>query len=579
MDPDPGQSPPTDESRRLAALRSYDILDTPPEQEYDDLVQLAAQICGTPIASLSLVDEDRQWFKARVGLEETETPRDISFCSQAIQESGNDLFVVPDAREDARFSDFANVQGPPKIRFYAGAKLVSHDGWALGTLCVIDRKPRELTDDQVRALRVLRRHVVNALELRRLVVRQNAVIRELEKTQAELQQSRAQAEAATHAKSDFLAAMSHEIRTPMNAVIGMTALLAGTKLSAEQAESVEIIHSSGEILLELINDILDFSKIESGRFELERVPFSPAACVATCVDLVAARARQKGLRLDTVVDSSVPVIRGDVTRVRQILLNLLSNALKFTQQGEIVVTVTAQPLADDQIELRFAVRDSGIGIPADRMDRLFQPFTQADASTSRRFGGTGLGLAISKRLAELHGGKMWVQSSPATGSTFHFTVIGPRATLPTPNTATPFAAKIGTDFAKSHPCRILVAEDNPVNQKVLSRFLERLGYQPIVVNNGIEALAVLREAPFDLILMDVEMPELDGPATTQAIRRDFPADQQPLIAALTAHAVAGSRERVLAAGMDDYLTKPIRFEQLTALLARVPELRAARRTS
>jgi signal transduction histidine kinase len=549
------------------------VLDTPPEPDYDDLTLLAAQICQVPIALISLIDADRQWFKSKVGLAPAETPREISFCAHAIVDPVRDLFVVADAHRDPRFADNPLVVNDPSIRFYAGAPLVTHDGWAMGTLCVIDRQPRELSPEQLRSLQALRRHVVNALELRRLVAGQNRIIADLESTRLALDEARRHAESATRAKAEFLAAMSHEIRTPMNAVIGMTQLLRHTPLTEEQRESVDTITAGGEHLLGIINDILDISKIEAGKLEIEAAPFSPSDCVAEAVNLLAGRAAAKNLVLRTVIEPTLPArVTGDATRLRQILVNLIGNAVKFTERGEVVVRAGAKPEVAGRIDLQFAVRDSGIGIPADRIDRLFADFSQVDPSTTRRYGGTGLGLAISKRLVELHGGRIGVASEPGAGSTFHFTL----ATRPAPpaGSVPPMktAAANGDDsfdprFAERHPARILVAEDNAVNQKVIVRTLEKLGYSPTVVPDGRAALAAVHAGRFDVVLMDIEMPELDGPAATRAIRAEVAAARQPAIVALTAHALAGSREQYLAAGMDAFLTKPIRLADLKSTLA------------
>ena len=570
---------PANDVARVAALRALGILDTPPEPNYDDLTRLAAQICQVPIALISLVDADRQWFKARVGLDPAETPRELSFCAHAIAEPQTDVFVVPDASADPRFAANALVTGAPHIRFYAGTPLVTHDGWALGTLCVIDRVPRQLTPDQLHALTTLRRHILDALELRRIIARQNTVIADLDETRRHLDVARRTAEEATRAKAEFLATMSHEIRTPMNAVIGMTTLLRDTPLSPAQRDSVDVIQSSGEHLLTVINDILDFSKITSGKLTLESVPFSLPACVAAAVRLLVARATEKKVAIRSTLAPGTPeTIVGDVTRLRQILVNLLSNAVKFTDRGAITVDVSARAQPDGSSELTFRVSDTGIGIPAARLPHLFQRFEQADSSTTRTFGGSGLGLVISRHLAELQGGKLWAESTPGVGSVFHFTILTrpAAARLPTPPPPAFATSEFDPQFASRHPARILVAEDNPVNQKVLGRMLEKLGYLPAYAADGLAALAALRATPFDLVLMDIEMPGMDGPAATRALRAEFPAARQPGVIAVTAHALADSRETFLSAGLDEILTKPIRLPELTALLARLPELRRSR---
>ena len=545
---------PIDEEARIAALERYQLLDSESEESFDRLSRLAAKFLQVPISTITLVDRDRVWFKSTFGLNATENARKNSFCAYTINDDAP--FVIEDTAKDPRFSGLPQVVGGPMIRFYTGVPLRTADGFNIGSLCIMDNKPRNLNDEQLQVLQDIANVVVDEIEFR---------LANLHLTEA-----RNTAEEATKAKSEFLANMSHEIRTPMNSILGMSYLALQSDLEGKQKNYVEKIQTSANSLLRILNDILDFSKIESGKLEIEHTEFLLGDVFNKLRDLLELKAEEQKLDLCLDIEKDVPqCLVGDPLRLSQVLVNLGNNALKFTPSGgKVKLSVAIKEQGKDTVLLQFSCSDTGIGITREQQAMLFQSFNQADSSTTREYGGSGLGLAICKRIVELLGGKIWIDSEPGKGSTFYFTSSFRFADAKRTEIKPAYLEEQSVDSPKQTQLqgkRVLVVEDNRINRELAGEILSMEGIVAEFAKDGQQALDRVDSNNFDGILMDCQMPVKDGYQATRELR--LKGINIPIIA-MTANSMESDRTRALESGMDDYISKPIDMKLLFSTLNR-----------
>ena len=526
-----------DESERLDALRNLQVLDTKAEKTFDRITETIAKNLKVPVSLVSLVDEDRQWFKSCYGIDVEQTSREQSFCAHAV--ATHELLHVPDATKDDRFRGNTLVTEQPNIRFYLGAPLIDKNGYALGSLCAIDVVPRhDITDEQLLLIQTMADLVVDQLELR---------VSNKRITEANL------------AKSTFFAGMSHEIRTPLNGIIGAASLIDRTELESKQARYVDAIIGSGKMLLEIINEILDFSKIENGSIELHETSSDLKKLVSNQLELLSSLTEEKEQICTLSYDDSIPnLVVLDETRIQQIISNLVSNAIKFTPSGgDIYVRIKL-----DGDNILFEVEDNGVGISPEQMNKIFVAYEQIlEHRKHTKNAGTGLGLAISKYLVKLMHGHMGVDSEEGKGSKFWFKVPLIEAC---DDALKQHKDKEIETIAQHFDANVLLVEDVATNQFIITSMLESIGCHVDLAENGQVALDKVKDTNYDFVFMDCNMPVMDGYDATREIRNlDI---SQPKIIALTANAFKEDKEKCLNAGMDLFISKPVDVQKILETL-------------
>lgn len=550
----PSPSPDPAESTRLESLRSLHLLDTPPDTRFDAITTLATLLFDVPIAVVTLVDMDRQWFKSSHGLGVSETPRDIAFCAHTIR--SDDVFLVGDATADARFAKNPLVVGHPHIRFYAGLPVHAPDGQPVGALAVIDRKPRALTAREREVLRHLVRMAEFEMQAWQAEHARDAAEKELRLKSREVELQASALQAAAVRKNEFLATLAHELRNPLAPICSAAELIQRRQPVDPIVRQAQIIiqRQSGH-LAKLVDDLMDINRISYGRLAIERRPVPAATIVNDAVDAIRPSAVAASHALNVMAVDERLHVNVDAVRATQALTNLLTNAVKYTPpSGCIDVSVAAD---DAMVSIR--VRDNGLGIEADALERIFDPFAQDKRLLPHRQGGLGIGLSLARQLAELHGGNLVCTSEGlGRGSTFVLSLprVAPASTT----------AGAGEKQEALVPLEILIVDDNRDALATLRQLLELDGHSVTVADNGREAIAAIRRDSVDVVLLDLGLPDLDGCEVASAIRMTAPSAASPLLVALTGWGQEEDRRRTATAGFDHHLTKPVDYERLQRLL-------------
>jgi signal transduction histidine kinase/ActR/RegA family two-component response regulator len=563
------------EESRLKVLQEYAILDTQDENIFDDLTYLASHICQTPMALITLLDRDRQWFKSKLGFEIKETPRDIAFCNKTIEHA--EVFVIRDALQDVRFAENPLVTSRPHIRFYAGARITSPEGYTLGSLCVLDTKPKELTEEQRAALQALARQVMNLLESRRAKLEATRLQALLQNEQQHLLDkeinARKLAEDANHLKDDFLATLSHELRTPLNSILGWAKIIHTQNLdNGMKARAVDTIIRSAQSQAKLIEDLLDISRIISGKMRLDARPVQLPSLIEDVLETVRLAAEVKAIRLESIIDPKAAVVTGDSERIQQIIWNLLSNAIKFTpKEGRIQIR-----LERIKSHLELSISDTGQGIDPEFLPQVFDRFRQGDSSSTRKTTGLGLGLAIVRHLVELHGGSIYADSrGEGQGATFTVNF--------------PLRITGNRESQREHPAvsiemplelipeldgvRVLVVDDDEDSRLLVEAFLSRSGAEVSLCANAREALEAIQTVRPHVLISDLGMPDEDGYDLIRKVRAlaAKQGGQTPAIM-MTAYTRPKDRIKALSIGYQTFISKPLEPAELIAAVGSLARL-------